>query len=314
MSQSLVVGSGAIGSRVARQLVARGDEVVCVSRSGRAVPGARSVALDAADSSALASLASGAAAIFNCANPAYHRWTSDWPPIASAVLKAAEDSGASLVTLSNLYPYGRVSGPMTPETPLLADYAKARVRAAMWRAARQSHEAGRVRACEVRASDFIGPDAQCVFGLRVIPRLVAGKSVQVLGSLDQPHSWTYVDDVATTLVTCATRPDSWGRVWHAPTNRARTQREVIDDLGGVAGVGPVRASVVPIALLALVGLVNPVVRELRHTMYQFTAPFIIDDSATRAELGLTPTPWDEVLRATLAGYRSESATGSGHFI
>ena len=307
MSQFVVVGSGAIGTRVARQLGALGHEVTCVSRGGRRVDEARSVALDASDAPALAALAKGSAAIFNCANPAYHRWVSDWPPIARSILGAAQDSGATLVTLSNLYPYGRVSAPMTPDTPMLADYAKAQVRATMWRDALEAHRDGRVRACEVRASDFIGPDAQGAFGLRVVPRLVAGKSVQALGALDQAHSWSYVDDVATTLVTCATRPEAWGRVWHAPTNAPKTQREVIDDLCRLAGVEPVRASVVSPLLLRLVGLVNPVVRELPHTLYQFTAPFVIDDTATRAELGLEPTPWDEVLAATLANYRQSFA-------
>jgi nucleoside-diphosphate-sugar epimerase len=40
-------------------------------------------------------------------------------------------------------------------------------------------------------------------------------------------------------------------------------------------------------------------RELPITMYQFEKPFIMDDSATRKELGLKPTPWKEVLAKTV---------------
>ena len=54
----------------------------------------------------MARLAEGAAVIYNCVNPPYHRWPADWPPIAASVLGAAERSGAVLVTLSNLYGYG----------------------------------------------------------------------------------------------------------------------------------------------------------------------------------------------------------------
>jgi nucleoside-diphosphate-sugar epimerase len=303
MSKFLVVGAGAIGTRVARTLSQQGHDVVVTSRSGRIVEGTTSVASDAGDVGALGPLARGASAIFNCANPAYHRWPSDWPPIAASLLAAAESSGATLVTLSNLYVYGRVDGPMTPDTPLGADYAKARVRAKMWNDALAAHQAGRVSACEVRASDFIGPGSQAVFGNRVIPRLLAGKSAQVLGRLDQPHSWSFVDDVAATLVVCAQRPETWGRVWHVPTNAPRTQRQVVDDLCEAAGLERGRVSAAPEWLLRVLGLFSPTIRELPHTLYQFTEPFVMDDTAARTQLGLDPTPWPEVLRAVIGEYR-----------
>src|SRR5664280_3022983 len=106
MSKYLVVGAGAIGGRVAHSLASQNHEVVVVSRHGRAVGAATSVAVDAADEVALRRLAQGATAIFNCANPAYHRWPTDWPPIAASIMAAAESCDATLVTLSNLYAYG----------------------------------------------------------------------------------------------------------------------------------------------------------------------------------------------------------------
>ena len=46
--------------------------------------------------------------IYSCAGPAYPRWVTDWPPLATALLTAAERSGAVLATASNLYGYGPV--------------------------------------------------------------------------------------------------------------------------------------------------------------------------------------------------------------
>jgi len=40
-------------------------------------------------------------------------------------------------------------------------------------------------------------------------------------------------------------------------------------------------------------------------LYQYTAPFVIDDSSTREALGLQPTPWHDVLGTTIAAYRQE---------
>ena len=125
----LVIGAGVIGSRVARMLAEGGHRVSVVSRRGAGLAGVTHVAADAADGEAMASLAEGADVIYNCVNPAYHRWPTDWPPIAASLLGAAERSGAVLVTLSNLYGYGPAerslgvaaydqAHPMTEATPL----------------------------------------------------------------------------------------------------------------------------------------------------------------------------------------------------
>lgn len=297
----VVVGTGAIGTLVANQLAADGHSVITISRHAAPSksPMVEHAAGDASDASFLARHATDAAAIFNCVNPPYHRWPQEWPPIAAALLYAAEESGAVLTTLSNLYAYGVPTGPLTPETPLRANYVKGQVRGQMWLDAKAAHDAMRIRATEVRASDFIGPTG---FGIinRLVPSIVAGKNVQLLGNPDAPHSWTYTVDVAKTLIACAQNKAAWGRAWHVPTNPPRTQRQVVEELAKAAGVGAVKVSVVPNAILRLLGLFNPQMREVLITMYQFEQPFIIDDSATRNELGLAPTRWEEVIQATVA--------------
>jgi hypothetical protein len=76
------------------------------------------VVADASDADALSRLAEGAAVIYSCAVPAYPRWATDWPALAAALLRAAETSGALLMTTGNLYGYGPVDGPMTEDLPL----------------------------------------------------------------------------------------------------------------------------------------------------------------------------------------------------
>jgi nucleoside-diphosphate-sugar epimerase len=296
----VVVGTGAIGTLVADQLAAAGHSVIAISRHAAPSksPMVEHVAGDASDAKFLARQAVDAAAIFNCVNPPYHRWPQEWPPIAASLLHAAEETGAVLTTLSNLYAYGVPTGPLTPETPLRAIYAKGQVRGQMWLDAKAAHDANKIRATEVRASDFIGPTG---FGIinRLVPSIVAGKNVQVLGNPDAPHSWTYTVDVAKTLIEAAQNKTAWGRAWHAPTNPPRTQRQVVEELANAAGVAPVKASAVPNTLLRFLGIFNSEIREVLITMYQFEQPFIIDDTATRRELGLAPTQWEEVLQATV---------------
>ena len=305
----LVIGAGVIGGRVAQLLAERGEQVSVVSRSGAGPADVTRVAADARDAETMTRLASGAAVIYNCVNPPYHRWPTDWPPIAASVLSAAESSGAVLVTLSNLYGYGPRAGgydpshPMTEETPLAATGPKGRVRARVWQDALAAHQSGRVRAVEVRAADFVGPGAESALGERALRQIRQGKSVSVLGRADRLHTWSFTEDVAGMLVVAGADPDAWGHAWHVPSNEPRTQREVISDLGAAAGTGPARVRPVPSTVLAGMGLVWPLMRELRETEYQFRDDFVMDSSAAQATFGLKPTAWEEIVAVTVLGRR-----------
>jgi nucleoside-diphosphate-sugar epimerase len=300
----VVVGAGPVGLATATELAAQGHEVLLVSRSGTgsAVPGARRMAADAADADRLTELAIGAVALYNCINPpSYDVWPTYWPPVAAAFLDAAERTGAVLVTAAPLYAYGAVDGPMTEDLPDAATGHKARLRAEMWAEARRRHEAGRIRAVEVRGSDYMGPMSGNAHIPVVAPRALRGKGVRVFGRPDQPHSFTDVRDMGRALAAVAQAPRTWGRVWHAPTNAPRTQAEALADVCRAAGREPVAVKGFPRWVLGVGGAVVPVLRELRETEYQFTRPYILDSSAITRELGLEPTPWAEVCRATALG-------------
>ncbi len=301
----VVAGAGNIGSAVARLLADAGVDVVLVTRSGTGpvLPRISRLALDVSNAQALIAAAPTATVIYNCVNPPYTQWAKDWPPIAASFLTYAERTGAVLATCSNLYGYGPVDKPMAEDMPLNATGTKGRIRAKMWLDAKAAHDQGRIRATEVRGSDYIATGPMSRLGERVTPRVLAGKSVQVLGSVDYPHTWTAPVDVARTLITVAASEQGWGRPWHVPSNPPRTQREAIGDIARAAGVKPVKVSSIPGPLLKLLGLVNPLVRELAETAYQFERPYILDDSAARSNFGLEPTPWNEVLADLVAQSR-----------
>ena len=128
-----MLGAGSVGTAVAELLAADGAEVVVLTRSGAGPdrPGVERVRGDAGDAAALTAAARGAAAIYNCVNPPYDRWVQAWPPIAAALLAAAESSGAVLAVAANLYPYGPVTEPMREGQPDRPAGPKARVRAEM---------------------------------------------------------------------------------------------------------------------------------------------------------------------------------------
>jgi nucleoside-diphosphate-sugar epimerase len=225
---SLVIGAGAVGTATARLLAGRGEPVRLVTRSGGGPehPAIERVAADASDPDALSRLAEGVAVIYSCAGPAYPRWVTDWPPLAAALLRAAETSGALLVTTGNLYGYGAVAGPITEAMPLQPNSEKGQVRVRIWNEALDAHRAGRIRTVEVRGSDYLGAGAVTPMTLLVLPRVLAGKRAWAPADLEAPHSWTYTGDVARTLLAVAADAGSWGRAWHVPTPPPMSFREV----------------------------------------------------------------------------------------
>jgi nucleoside-diphosphate-sugar epimerase len=301
----LVIGAGPVGSATARALAERGERVRVVTRSGSGPvhPAIERVAADAADAPRLRELAAGASVLYNCVNPPYHRWPELWPPLAASMLAAAESVGAVLAITGNLYGYGPTDAPMTERTPLRPSSVKGGVRVRMWRDALAAHEAGRVRVVEARASDFIGVGGDSLLTTVVLSRVVRGRRAVVPAALDAPHSFTYVPDLARTLVALAADQRAWGRAWHVPSAPAVSVREAAAIACAGIGAPAPRLTRMPRAVLWAGGLANPLVRGFREMAYQFERPFVMDSSAATVTFGIEPTPLAEALRCTAEALR-----------
>ncbi|HEY5878629.1 MAG TPA: NAD-dependent epimerase/dehydratase family protein [Nakamurella sp.] len=306
MSRHIVFGTGQVGRLLTEQLVALGHDVAAVNRSGRgAVPGADLVAGDATDPAFTTRVTHGAEAVYFCLNATnYDRWPEQFPPLQRAVLAGAESAGARLMVLDNLYAYGPVGGRDLVETMQARPAsAKAATRAAMTDELLAAHRACRVEVAIGRASDYFGPGAtQSALGANVFGAALTGGTAQVMGNPELPHSYSYTPDVAAGLVILGTRPGATGQVWHLPVAQARSTRQIIDHVYGLAGHRP-RSLVAGRAVLRLVGLMKPAMREYRHTLYQFTDRWVVDDGKFRTAFGDHRTPLDTALAATLRWYR-----------
>ena len=88
----------------------------------------------------------------------------------------------------------------------------------------------------------------------------------------------------------AVTPTTWGRVWHAPSNAARTQRQALTDICASVGRPAPKVASIPGPLLSVLSALSATMREVAAMRYQFDAPFVMDSSAALNELGLAPTP------------------------
>ena len=307
MTRHVVFGTGQVGRPLVEQLLTLGHDVIAVNRSGRGfIRGAEFVAGDATAPAFTTRVAAGADVVYFCLNATnYDRWAEQFPPLQRAVLTGAEAAGARLVVLDNLYAYGPTGGRDLVETMQEQPTStKAATRAAMTAELLNAHHAGRVEVAIGRASDYFGPGAsQSALGGTVFGTALTGRTAQVMGNPDQPHSYSYTPDVVAALITLGTQPGATGTVWHLPVAEARSTRQIIDHVYRLAGHKS-RSYAAGRTTLTLLGLIKPAMREYLHTLYQFTDRWVVDDSKFRTAFGAHATALDEALPATLQWYRS----------
>ena len=312
-ARHVIFGTGAIGLATFDALRRRGETVRLVNRTGTApVPDDVEVVVgDAADPAFTTAVAQGASVVYQTLNPPYHRWTAQFPALQAGVLAAAEAAGARLVSMENVYLYGRPAGrPLTEDRAHDARTTKGRLRGRMSRELLAAHEAGRVEVAIGRASDYFGPrgGAQSNLGDRVLPAALAGKTATVLGDPDQPHTYTHIPDIGEGLAVLGQHPDAPGQAWHLPNDPdTRTTRQLVDAVYRHAGQPRTKMRSTPPLLLRALALANPRVRELVEMQYQFAEPFIVDSTRITERLGVHATPVDQALANTMGSYAATSA-------
>ena len=124
-----------------------------------------------------------------------------------------------------------------------------------------------------------------------------------MGNPDKRHSYSYAPDVATGLIALGTAHAASGEIWHLPIAETLTTREVVDAIFAATN-HPTRLTAAGRTVLGLVGLFKPELKELRHTLYQFTEDWVVDDTKFRTTFGDLSTPLTTAIASTVHWYRN----------
>lgn len=310
----VIFGTGPAGRATMYALLQQGHKVRVVNRSGGIFPqGVEVMTGDVRDPSFVREAITGTSVAYQTLNAPYHRWAQAFPPLQQGLLDGMRGTGVRLVALENLYVYGDTKGqPMSSSTPLEPDTRKGKVRAQMARELQDAHQAGDIEVVQVRASDFIGPEVKdSSLGQHLIQALLTGKALRLMGDPDQPHSMTYMPDLGHTLAMLGQQEEAVGKVWHAPCPPIITPREYLNRLAAELAVVPQYAST-PTWLLHILGVFNPMLREIPEMLYQWNQPFRVEYSAVETAFGLKASPWSEIIPATLAWWQGHLTPSSPH--
>lgn len=306
--QHVIFGTGPLGRATARALVKRGKTIKMINRSGSRPDDLPErfevISGDAYNPEFTRQVTQGAKVVYQCAQPAYHKWVTDFPSLQATILEGAAANGAKLIVGENLYMYGDTNGqPIHEALPYAAQTRKGKVRAAMSEALIVAHRAGKVRGAMARGADFFGPGVlQSALGERTIIPAFQGKAAEITGSLDQLHSYTFINDFGEAMAILGERDEALGQAWHVPNAPALTQGELLKLIFQEIGK-PVKARRMGKLMMAFGGLFVPEAREMVEMMYEFEKAFVVDASKFIQTFGNIATPYQESIKTTVGWYR-----------
>lgn len=312
MKIALLGATGAIGESIASELRRRGESYRAVGRDRSSLdrafgsdPKAEIAVWNPGDpASARAALRGVDAAVYLVGVPYNHFELH--PVVMRQTIDAAVAEGVQQILLvGTVYPYGRAqTTPVREDHPREPHTFKGRMRKQQEDLLLEADAAGKIRGTILRLPDFYGPRLKNSFLDSVFTAAASGGTANLIAPIDRPHQFVYVPDVGPSALDLLRHPEAHGRWWHLAGDGTASIGEIVGMVGEMAGK-PIKTRVVGTTMLRLIGLFQPIMRELLEMNYLLTEPLILDDSALSAMLGgVKKTPLHEGLQQSLDAART----------
>jgi nucleoside-diphosphate-sugar epimerase len=224
------------------------------------------------------------------------------PILFEQVLTAASEEGVERCALvGTVYPFGLAQTPLVREDhPRNPHTFKGQMRKQQEDILLAADAAKRIRGTILRLPDFYGPNVDRSYLSSLFQAAAQKKTAQLIGPLNTPHEYVYIPDAARILFRLIQEDGAYGHTWNLAGSGKITLADLVKLVESNTGK-PVRKFVAGKRMLQLVGVFNPLLREVAEMHYLFTRPLFLDDSALTSLLGpLNKTSYAEGVRASLA--------------
>jgi nucleoside-diphosphate-sugar epimerase len=310
--------AGAAGQVIAAALSAAGRDYRVVGRSRAPLeaafgrdPLAEIVTWNPDDPASIRAAADGLQTVIYLVGVPYDQFASH-PPLMERTLAGVTAAGVErFILVGTVYPYGRAHGKPIDETqPREPHTFKGQMRLAQENLVLAAHGRNGLSTLVLRLPDFYGPGIERSLLNSVFEGAANGKRAQMLAPLDLPHEFIYLPDAGPVIEKLTLTPEAYGRWWHLAGSGTITQREVARQAYALAGRKP-KLMVAGKTMLRLLGLFDPMMRELVEMNYLLTEPVVLDDSALTRLLGpIHKTPYEEGIRRTFEAARAAASANA----
>lgn len=312
---ALFGATGSVGKALAAKLAERHQLFRVVGRSEdrlryfrRYEPLVEYCAADLTDSRAAARAAEGIDTIFYTVGVPYTEFERH-PKLTRIAIESAAAAGVRhYVHVSTVYPYGVPQEEFVSEAhPRNPTAFKGRMRKQQEDLVLAADDPKGMRTTILRAPDFYGPDSELSYVGAIFDAAVKGGTANVIGPIDTPHEFIFVPDVAETLTALSDLEAAYGKAWNVAGPGIITTRQFAEQVFQEVHQKP-RLRVAGKSMLRILGLFNPLLREVVEMHYLWTSPVKLDDTRLRQLLpNLHKTPYAEGIRLTINAMRSGAA-------
>ena len=315
MKYAIFGATGAVGKALAAELAKTNTPFRVVGRSmerlrfdfGAYGPSVELIAADLNDPKAAASAADGADTIFYLVGVPYPQFEQH-PKLTRVALNAAAAAHVRrFVHLGTVYPYGKPEREFVDEShPRNPHTFKGRMRKEQEDLVLAADGRSGMRTTILRAPDFYGPNSELSYARAIFDAALKGGTANVVGPIDTPHEFIFVPDVARTLLALSETDEAYGTAWNVAGPGLITTRRFAEVVFAAVQKRP-RLRAANKTMLRVMGLFNPVLREMVEMHYLWTTPVALDDSRLRRLLpNLRKTSYEDGIQATLNSMRAET--------
>ena len=307
--EKIVFGTGVLAFWVAKKLSDKGKTIIMINRSGKVnfdLPKNVSVqAGDLSDANFIKKICANADTIYHCAMPPMGTWQKLLPPITKAIIDGLSGSNKKLVYGDNLFMYGDTDGkPLTENLSNNAVGIKGKTRAEAASELLNAHKNNRFKVSIGRASDLFGPMAlNTAIGDLFFKAALSGKTANLLGKTELPHSFTYVKDFAQGLITLGENDSANGEIWHIPNSKTISTSAFVKLIEKELGK-KIKTQYAGTLMVKILGIFMPIMRELKELMYSWNKPYIVKHDKFIKQFGNIHTPIEQSVKETVQWFKS----------
>jgi nucleoside-diphosphate-sugar epimerase len=294
--------NGHIGRAVAEAFVEAGWDVTGFARTDKhQIPGVRFVRGDSDSVEDMRRAIGDTEIVVNALNLPYDAWDNGrMEAQMGRVLEALGTTGKTMLFPGNIYNFAATDQDVTPDLLQHPQTPRGAIRVRVEQMFEAAAARGDIQAIILRAGDFYGPRTSMDWFDQAVMREVGKGKVSPMGVLGIGHSWAYLPDLAKAFVALAALRSSLGAFerFHFAGNFVTPEQ-----MGGAIAKGapvPVKIGQVSLLLLRLLGLVDPVMREVAKMQYLWRNPMQLKDQRLDDLLGPDfGTPFETAVAATV---------------
>lgn len=305
MSKGNVTILGSNGHIGNAAMIAFRDAGWTVTGLGRAnrkpVTGTTFIGGDADDIAVVRGAISNADVVVNALHLPYDKWGNGAAEAQlQVVLGALKGSGKTLLFPGTIYNYQASDRTLSPDLRQSGEKPRGRIRETLETMIRSAAEAGDVQAIILRAGDFFGPGQRAEWYGAAMLMDRAKNKLYHLGDLEKRHSWAYLPDLGRAFTRIAEKRQSLGTFenFHFAGHWV-SHGQIMAAIQSAIG-HPMKVQPFAWWGIRLVGLVNPMMRDLFEMRYIWLNEMELVDPRLDALLGPGfTTPFEHAVRATV---------------